>query len=89
MDYIHLANVIQAEVIRVNERKPIEERPALLLELSQFLHDQATTITIAHMKATQELSEAEGFIQVDEIIGTNAYIDGELQPKREGTTYHI
>ena len=26
---------------------------------------------------------------VDEIIGTNAYIDGELQPKREGATYVV
>lgn len=59
MDYIHLANVIQAEVIRVNERKTTEERPALLLELSQFLHDQATSITIAHMKAVQALKGDE------------------------------
>ena len=26
-------------------------------------------------------------IVVDEIIGTSAYIDGELQPKKEGATY--
>lgn len=28
-------------------------------------------------------------IYVDEIIGTNAYIDGVLQPKKEGETYRV
>ena len=26
-------------------------------------------------------------IYVDDIVGTNAYIDGQIQPKREGATY--
>ena len=30
---------------------------------------------------------SEKVYYVDEIIGTNAYIDGRLQPKREGYTY--
>ena len=33
--------------------------------------------------------KAEDIIIVDEIIGTNAYIDGKLQPKREGATYIV
>ena len=28
-------------------------------------------------------------IVVDEIVGTNAYINGELQPKKEGAIYVV
>ena len=38
---------------------------------------------------TKQIDWKAEVVCVDEIVGTNAYIDGELQPKREGVTYKV
>lgn len=59
-DYIHLSNIIQGEVIRIKERRPLEAQPELLLELIDYLQDQVTSVTISRLKVTDALSrEAE------------------------------
>ncbi len=55
-DYIHLTNIIQGEVYRIKERRPLEARPELLSELIDYLTGQITTVTIERLKATEELS---------------------------------
>jgi hypothetical protein len=57
-DYIHMSNIIQGEVMRIMERRPLEQQPELLYELIQFLEGEITSITVTRLKATQELSEA-------------------------------
>jgi len=56
-DYTHLTNIIQGEVIRIEERRPLEQRPELLQELIDYLSDQTVRVTITRLKAAQELSE--------------------------------
>lgn len=56
-DYIHLNNLIQGEVLRINERRPLEQRPDDFSEMIKFLEGQIIALTIARLKATQELSE--------------------------------
>lgn len=53
-DYEHLTNLIQGEVIRVRERRPLEEQEALLEELIEYLRDQAMSVVIVKMKAKSE-----------------------------------
>jgi hypothetical protein len=57
-DYVHLTNIIQGEVIRIRERRPLEQQPDDLFALISFLQDQVTSVTITRLKATEELSEA-------------------------------
>lgn len=57
-DYIHLSNIIQGEVIRIRERRPLEQQPELLLELREYLESQVTSVTMTRLKVSQELSEA-------------------------------
>ena len=57
-DYIHLSNIIQGEVIRIRERRPLEQQPDDLFALISFLQDQVTSVTVTRLKATEELSEA-------------------------------
>lgn len=56
-DYTHMTNIIQGEVLRIEERRPLEARPELFQELIEYLQDQTVQITISRLKATQELSE--------------------------------
>ena len=56
-DYPHMSNLIQGEVIRIRERRPLEEQPELLQELIDFLRDEISSVTITRLKATEELSE--------------------------------
>jgi hypothetical protein len=56
-DFIHLTNIIQGEVLRIRERRPLEQQPELLLELIDYLNDQTTAVTITRLKVTEELSE--------------------------------
>ena len=56
-DYTHLDNLIQGEVLRIRERKPLEQHPELLSELISFLRDEIASVTITRLKATEELSE--------------------------------
>lgn len=57
-DYIHMSNVIQGEVLRIRERRALQEQPELLQQLIDFLKDEITSVTIVRLKATEELSEA-------------------------------
>ena len=57
-DYIHLTNIIQGEVIKIRERRPLETQPELLSELRTYLEGQITSITITRMKVIQEQTEA-------------------------------
>lgn len=57
-DYIHLSNIIQGEVIRIRERRPLEQQPDDLTALISFLQDQITSVTITSLKVSEELSEA-------------------------------
>ena len=57
-DLMHLSNLVQGEVIRIRERRPLEDQPELLSELIDYLKGEITSITITRLKATEELSEA-------------------------------
>jgi hypothetical protein len=57
-DFIHMSNIIQGEVIKIRERRPLEQQPELLSELIEYLQGQITSITITRLKATGELSTA-------------------------------
>jgi len=57
-DFIHMSNIIQGEVIRIRERRPLQQQPDDLSALISFLQDQITSVTIVRLKATEELSEA-------------------------------
>ena len=57
-DYIHMSNMIQGEVIRIRERRPLEQQPELLLELIEFMQGQITSVSTTRLKVTQELSDA-------------------------------
>lgn len=56
-DFTHMSNLIQGEVIRIRERRPLEQQPELLSELISFLQDEMTSVTITRLKVSQELSE--------------------------------
>ena len=55
-DFIHLNNMIQGEVIRIRERRPLEEQPQLLSELIDYLKDETTSVTMTRLKVTEALS---------------------------------
>lgn len=57
-DYTHMSNIIQGEVIRVRERRPLQEQPQLLQELIDYLQSEITSVTMTRLKVSQELSEA-------------------------------
>ncbi len=56
-DFVHMRNIVQGEVIRIRERRPLEQQPELLSELIEFLQGEITSVTITRLKATEELSE--------------------------------
>lgn len=56
-DYIHLTNIIQGEVIRIKERRPLEQQPDDLNTMIHFLEDQISGLTIERLKVVQELAE--------------------------------
>lgn len=56
-DFVHMSNIIQGEVIRIRERRPLEKQPELLSELISFLRDEITSVTMTRLKVTEELSE--------------------------------
>ena len=55
-DFVHLSNIIQGDVIRIRERRPLEEQPELLSELIDFLRSEITSVTMTRLKVTEELS---------------------------------
>lgn len=57
-DFTHMSNIIQGEVIRVRERRPLEQQPELLQELIDYLQGEITSVTMTRLKVSQELSEA-------------------------------
>lgn len=57
-DFTHMSNLIQGEVIRIQERRPLEQQPELLYELLQFLESEITSVTMTRLKVSQELSGA-------------------------------
>jgi len=56
-DFVHMRNIVQGEVIRIRERRPLEQQPELLSELIEFLQGEITSVTITRLKVTEELSE--------------------------------
>jgi len=56
-DYNHLTNLIQGEVIRIRERRPLLSQEELLEELIRYLKDQAQEVTITKLKVKQEISD--------------------------------
>lgn len=58
-DFTHMMNIIQGEVMRINERRPLEQRPALLDELIIFLSDQRQKVIIEKLKVTALLPEPD------------------------------
>lgn len=56
-DFVHMKNLIQGEVIRITERRPLEERPRLLGELMEFLSEQSNDVAAVADKAAGELWE--------------------------------
>ena len=57
-DFVHMNNIVQGEVIRIRERRPLEQQPALLSELIDYLQGQITSVSTTRLKVTEELSEA-------------------------------
>ena len=55
-DFVHLSNIIQGDVIRIRERRPLEEQPELLSELIDFLRSEITSVTMTRLQVTEELS---------------------------------
>lgn len=56
-DFIHMVNIIQGEVIRITERRPLEEQPAALEVLIAFLRDQAMRVTVTKLQVVARLPE--------------------------------
>ena len=56
-DYTHLSNIIQGEVIRVQERRPIAEQADCLEVMILFLKDQIMAITVAKLKIAESIRE--------------------------------
>lgn len=54
-DYDHLMNLIQGEVIRIRERRPLVEQLDLLDDLVKFLSDQQLTVTLTKLRVCQDL----------------------------------
>ncbi len=46
-------------------------------------------VKLAKEVIAEIIAEEKEVIYVDEIVGTNAYCDGVLQPKQEGVTYIV
>lgn len=57
-DYVHMSNIVQGEVIRIRERRPLEEQPELLSDLIEYLQAEIVSVTMTRLKVVQELSEA-------------------------------
>jgi hypothetical protein len=57
-DLMHLSNLVQGEVIRIRERRPLEDQPELLQELIDYLSGEIASISITRLKVAEELSEA-------------------------------
>lgn len=58
-DFIHMSNIIQGEVLRIKERRPLEERYGELEALEVFLYDQARSVVIEKIRVQDQLSTAE------------------------------
>lgn len=56
-DYQHLTNLIQGEVIRIRERRKLDDQEALLDELREFLDAQSHSVTITKLKVQDEILE--------------------------------
>jgi len=56
-DFTHMMNIIQGEVIRINERREPDQRPAELEALIQFLSDQRQTVIIEKIKAEDQIAK--------------------------------
>jgi hypothetical protein len=60
VDFLHLTNLIQGEVIRIRERRTLKEQEALLHELRQFLEGQITSVTVTKLKVKAEIEDQSG-----------------------------
>ena len=53
VDFIHLSNLIQGEVLRIKERRSPEAQEGAYEAMIQFLADQRQTVIIEKLKLTQ------------------------------------
>jgi len=52
VDFVHLSNIIQGEVIRIRERRPLEQQEGALEAMIVFLGEQRETVIIEKLKLT-------------------------------------
>lgn len=58
-DYTHLTNLIQGEVIRIQERRPLAQQEEALQAMLDFLGEQVISVTITKLKVTGALRPSE------------------------------
>jgi len=49
-DFIHMSNIIQGEVIRIRERRPLDQQYDDLSALESFLRDQAQAVLLEKIR---------------------------------------
>jgi hypothetical protein len=54
-DFIHLSNIIQGEVIRIRERRPLEDQPVLLRELIDYLKGETLAVTETRQSVLRDI----------------------------------
>lgn len=52
-DYVHLENLIQGEVYRITERRPLEQQEEALEAMIEFLNGQRQRVIIELLKLSQ------------------------------------
>lgn len=58
-DFIHMYNVIQGEVIRIKERRPLDQQYDALGALERFLREQAESVVIEKIRVKEQLGELD------------------------------
>ena len=58
-DYLHLDNLIQGEVLRIKERRPLDQQYDALKALESFLEAQTRKVLIEKIRVKDELAMSE------------------------------
>lgn len=69
-DFIHMDNIIQGEVMRIRERRPLPEQIGMLDALHKFLNDQK-------LKIAMEMLQVSALLEPDPDAAQESAVEDE------------